>query len=218
MHLEDYIEKLQKEGTLCFAKEDALKTLGIGSVAFKAAANYLVRKKMLASAKSNFFIIVPPKYREWGIIPAEQFIGPLMAHLMLPYYVGLLSAAELHGAGHHRPQEYHIVVEGVKKKMTIRGLEIAFFTGSSIGKLPTQRMAVRTGYIAVSTPEVTALDLVKYYKRVGFLDNVGTVLADLVGKMSSRALLRLVKQGFYNIAVVQRLGCLLSHEDVGGGG
>jgi hypothetical protein len=39
-----------------------------------------------------------------------------MKHMGRPYYVGLLPAAQLHGAAHHRPQEFQVVIP----KRTVR--------------------------------------------------------------------------------------------------
>ena len=44
------------------------------------------------------------------MIPADWFIAELMQFLDLPYYVGVLSAAALHGAAHQQAQEFHVVV------------------------------------------------------------------------------------------------------------
>ena len=216
MYLRNYIEKLQTEGNLFFTKEEALKDLDTNAATFHSAANYLVRKHILAKIKPNFFVIVPAEERKFGVIPAREFIDPLMEHLAIPYYVGLLSAAEIYGASHHRPQELQVVIDRFKKDIRVRDARVAFFRNNDRPALPTRRIAVRTGYVTVSSPEVTALDLVRYYKGVGFLDNVGTVLSDLVEQLSIRALGALVKQGLYPMAIVQRLGFILADKEVGG--
>ena len=44
--------------------------------------------------------VVPPQYASWGAPPPGWYIDDLMRHEGRPYYVGLLKAAELHGATH----------------------------------------------------------------------------------------------------------------------
>ena len=60
----------------------------------------------------------------------------------------------------------------------------------------------------VSTPEATAFDLVRYVEATGHLDNVATVLAELVEKIESRRLVAAAKTGV-ELSVVQRTGYLL---------
>ena len=62
-------------------------------------------KKRLALIKPQFLVIVPIEYKDWGIIPANWFIGALMTMVNCPYYIGSLSAAELYGATHQKSQE-----------------------------------------------------------------------------------------------------------------
>ena len=49
------------------------------------------------------FVVVPGGYCSAGGPPAIWFIEDLMRHLGRRYYVALLSAAALHGAGHQQP-------------------------------------------------------------------------------------------------------------------
>lgn len=59
----------------------------------------------------------------------------------------------------------------------------------------------------MSTPEVTAFDLVGYGKRCGGLDNVATVLSELSEKLDAERLIEAAQ--FSPIAWAQRLGYLL---------
>jgi hypothetical protein len=61
----------------------------------------------------GFHVIVPPEYRSLGCLPPEQFAPALMETLGMPYYAGLLSAAQFHGAAHQRPQVFQVVVESI---------------------------------------------------------------------------------------------------------
>lgn len=59
----------------------------------------------------------------------------------------------------------------------------------------------------VSTPEATVYDLVRYAAAAGHLNNVATVLAELVEKINGKALLKLAPS--YQVSEIQRLGYLL---------
>ncbi len=60
----------------------------------------------------------------------------------------------------------------------------------------------------VSTPEATALDLVRYAASAGHLANAATVLADLVEKIDARRLISAAKRDV-ELSHIQRLGYLL---------
>ena len=62
--------------------------------------------------------------------------------------------------------------------------------------------------LPVSTPAATALDLVRFAARIGGLDAVLTVLAELVEKLTPENVLA-AAQAEYELAQVQRLGWLL---------
>ena len=67
---------------------------------------------------------------------------------------------------------------------------------------------VDTGYINVSSPELTALDLVYYFDKSGGINRVATVLEELSESIDPDKLLDTCKR-FFQITTVQRLGFLL---------
>lgn len=85
---------------------------------------------------------------------------------------------------------------------------------SSPKRAPTVEMKTETGTIRVSTPETTALDLVRYLVAAGHLGNVITVLAELAEKMNGKALAQ-VARAERDVSNAQRLGYLL--DQVGAG-
>jgi predicted transcriptional regulator of viral defense system len=72
---------------------------------------------------------------------------------------------------------------------------------------PVQLMSTETGSVRVSTPEATALDLVRYARVAGYLDHVATVLRDLAEPLDPDRLVEAVR--LEDSATVQRLGYLL---------
>ena len=94
-----------------FTSSELRSALGVSEAAARQALSRLAAKGEIASPARGFYVIVPPEYRRLGCLPADQFIPLLMEHWGARYYVGLLSAAQYHGAAHHRPQEFQVVVE-----------------------------------------------------------------------------------------------------------
>jgi hypothetical protein len=125
-----------------------------------------------------------------------------------PYYVGLLTAAALHGAAHQQPQEFQIVTDTILRPAIAGRARIRFFLKWRISDTPTIEIKTQTGSMRVATPEATALDLVRYVRSSGHLGNVATVLADLAEKINPENLVK-AAQGEIELSVIQRLGFLL---------
>ncbi len=131
-----------------------------------------------------------------------------MAFINAPYYVGLLSAAQYHGAAHHRPQQFQVMANQKRRPITCGHINIVFITKKNAEQTPTQNFNTSQGAIVVSTPEATAIDMVTYPNRCGGIDNVLTVLTDLVKKMDVNKLQKLAS-ATDEVTWIQRLGYLL---------
>ena len=207
--LTSWIESTQSQGLYFFSREEALKALQRSEAAFKQAATRLAKKRRIVRIHGGFFIIIPFEYAATGMLPAEWFIDDLMSYIGQPFYVGLMSAAALHEAAHQQPQQFHVVTNGPLRDIrSKKRLAIIFFSKSEIEKVPLIRVKVQTGHIPVSTPEATALDLIRYAKRIGGLDRVLTVLQEL-GETMEPAKLEKSAKSEGNLACAQRLGFLL---------
>jgi predicted transcriptional regulator of viral defense system len=207
-NLEGWVEARQARGLYFFTREEALIGLGLSSVAFKLAAQRMSRRGRVARIRSGFFAIVPTEYSLTGVIPAEWFVNDFMAYLQRPFYVGILSAAALHGAAHQKPQKYHLVTDRPLREAGHGRLGILFFVKKNLTRTPTVRIKVQTGYVPVSSPEATALDLLRYARRIGGLDNVFTLLHELGERMDAGKLVKAAEADGV-LALAQRLGWLL---------
>lgn len=202
-----YIVDLAAHGKLHFTTEEAASALGTSISAVRAALRRLKAKGEIAAPFRGFYVIVPPEYRRLGSLPAEHFIPQLMQHLSEPYYVALLSAAELHGAAHQRPQTFQVMLKANRHAIECGEVHVQFIArkdmvGTSVIEKKTPR-----GMLRVSSPEATALELVGYADQSGGLDNVATILAELAYAIDAE---RLVSECARSpIAWAQRLGYLL---------
>jgi predicted transcriptional regulator of viral defense system len=169
----------------------------------------LTAKKEAARVRQEFYVIVPPEYRSRGMLPVSFFIADLMTFLGKEYYVGLLSAAAFYGAAHQQPQTFYVMT----KKPTIRNIgsntvAIQFSYKKEWDKADIKERKVETGYVKVSSPELTALDLITYAQKAGGLNRVAAVLDELAEAMDKETLGQTVRR-YGNTASVQRLGYLL---------
>jgi len=85
---------------------------------------------------------------------------------------------------------------------------IRFFTKRHVEDTPQVEVKTPTGTVRVSSPEATALDLVRFSKASGYLDNVATILGELADRLDPQALLAAAERQTH-LPTVQRLGYLL---------
>ena len=212
-HLESFVDDLQATGRYTFRWKEALDVLGVGDRALRASARRLSAKGRLVMPRRGFLVIVPTEYRSAGAPPPAWFIDELMCFHEHPYYVGILSAAALHGAAHHQPQEFQVVTDTMLRPAQAGRSRIRFFSKRSLDKTATAEVKTPTGTLRVSTPEATAFDLLRYIRGAGGLGNVATVLSGLAEKIHPDALVDAARADA-EIPHAQRLGCLLDR--VGG--
>lgn len=209
LNARNYVTSLAARGRYDFASREVQSALGISVAAAKLALSRLAKQEVIASPARGFYVIVPPEYRSLGCLPADQFIPALMKRLGLSYYAGLLSAAQYHGAAHHRPQEFQVLLWKNRRPIECGAVRVAFVARKRLEEVPVQDFNTPRGAIRVSTPEATAVDLVGYQHHVGGLDQVATILSELAEKIDPEKLAEAVKTA--PIPWAQRLGYLLEH-------
>lgn len=203
----EYVDGLQKQGRYHFTTEEISSALSRDGAAVLLPLHRLKRKGRIASPQKGFHVIVPPEYRALGCLPAEQFVPQLMEHVNEPYYVTLLSAAQLHGAAHHRPQRFQVMVKTSRRPILCGRVAVEFHVRGNLEDATVVVMNTPRGHLRVASPETTALDLIGYQRNAGGLDNVGTILADLAEVISGPELIDQART--VPVAWVQRLGFLL---------
>ena len=208
MKLSKYIEQLQANGRHTFMKKEAQKALGATDIAIKYALYRLKTKGEIIDPVRGFYIIIPPEYSKAGCLPPEQFVDDLMHYLKERYYVGLLNAAQLYGAAHQNPQVFQVLTNQKRRNIECGSFKISFITKHDIEQTPTQQFKTPRGYYLVSSPEATAMDLILYSRHGAGINNVLTVLVELVEKIDAEKLLQLASKS-KDAAWIQRLGCLL---------
>ena len=200
-------------GRYTFTHAEAVDGLRRTPLAVSKALRRLVGRGLLVSPRRGFYIIVPGEFDISGAPPAQWFIHDLMGYMEQPYYVGLLTAAAQHGASHQAAQVFQVVTDRPTRPMKTGRIRIEFLMKSDIEGTPSTRVKTPTGYMTMSTPEATALDLVRYYKAAGHLNHVATVLEELAESVDGEELVQAAQAGGYEMVVIQRLGYLL--EQVG---
>lgn len=201
-------DRIQAEGRGSITSAEILEETGASADAVRAATANAVAKGLLFSPAKGLYVPVPPRYRDWRVVPADHFIDAMMSHLGADYYVGFLSAAAHWGASHHAVQEYQVVVSRHVLDRDIQRVRLRFHQTRDLHTREVMRVAGSEAMLTIATVDQCAVDLVASPSWGGGLSNVATVLAELSGLDGAR-LARLARHR--DAPVAQRLGWLLEH-------
>lgn len=209
--LAGYAEELASTGQTHFAREEAMEALGLTHGAFLDAAARLVKRGHLFAPRRGFYVITPTRFLKWGAPPPNWYIDAMMEDAGRPYYVALLKAAELHGAAHQAVMEFQLVTDRQWKPIRAGRSKIVFYFRKDISALDCgiERRKTDTGSMRISSPALTALDLLRYRQASGGLDHAAGVLNELVSEIDPEQLAVLAPA--FERSVVQRLGYILDH-------
>jgi predicted transcriptional regulator of viral defense system len=207
--LQAYLDNLQSKGQYWFLRQETMASLKLTKAAFKLAAYRLASKGKISRVRDDFYIIVPPEYSAMGSLPATWFIDAFMRYLDQQYYVSLLTAAALQGATHQQVTTFQVITNKRTRPITMDRIHIDFFYKKKIQSHFYVSLKTPTGMMNVSTPEMTAFDLLRYSGAVGQINHIATVLCELVEKIKSEKLAQLIIKGDVEVTIAQRLGYLL---------
>lgn len=207
-YLEKYLFEVRSKGRYSVTLSELKESFNISEKALHQNLYRLKVKNQIAQIRRGFYVIVPPEYSHRGILPIYLFADDLMKYLDREYYLSLFSAAALHGAAHQQPMEYQIIT----KKPALRfirneKIKISFFTKSKWEIDDIIEKKTDAGYIKVSSPELTALDLIYYSKNIGGINRLLPILDELAEEIKPSKLFKTSKK-YNQTTTIQRLGFL----------
>jgi predicted transcriptional regulator of viral defense system len=204
-----WVDGLAAQGRSTFTTTDVQTEIGGTDAARKLALNRLVGRQIVFQPHHGFYVVVPAEYREVGAPPPLSYIDALMRFLLLPYYVGLLSAAAFYGAAHQAPQQFQVCTSRPIRRLTRGPAQIMWYVKHAVAASLVQERTTPNGYVLISSPDTTALDLVQYAHHAGHLSHVATVLNELRESLTYHEMLAALGANTAP-ATAQRLGFLLS--------
>ena len=202
-----YLDELVRRGQYYFTLEDISKELSMKQNSVSVSISRLAKKDKVQMIRKGFGIITGLTN---GTLHPSYFIDHMMKFLGARYYVGLLNAASYKGASHQAVMNYTVVADKVIKPIFLKGLKIEFITKNNFDDISEiEKVSGSGGYYYISTPELTAVDLVYFPKKSGHLNNIATVLEDLLDEINLEKLAEICSKKTIPISIVQRLGYLL---------
>lgn len=208
--LQEWVDSKMLRGQYVFTKDDIL-AIGL-PISEQALSNSLLRlgkRGIIISPWQNFYVTVPTEYRLKGIVPPSFYMDRLMKFLNRDYYVSLLTAAAMNGAGHQRAMLFQVTVNGGCIRSGVKnGTRLQFTVRNLMPLNFVHQVKTQNGYMNVSDVELTALDIIAEEKKIGGLSRAAEVLTELAEGMKWDNS-RLPLLDFFTSAVIQRLGYLL---------
>ena len=206
MSITEYIKHLQSFEEYAFSWEEVLENCKSPVSTLRKELNRLAKKNEITNLRKGFYLILPPRYQQMGKLPIQLYIEKLLKYLERDYYLGLYSAAAIHGASHQRIQQEYIIT----KPQVLRDIEkgnnrIRFFISENWSTNNIVEKKSDAGKFKVSSPALTAVDLIYYQTKIGGANRILANLEELFEKITNDDLTKLLAWYPYKSAL-QRLG------------
>jgi predicted transcriptional regulator of viral defense system len=192
-----------------FTWEEAVAQYKGPEEALRVGISRSVQKGEIFNLRQGFYLIFPPRYKPQQYLPLPLYIDKLFEFINRDYYMALYSAASLYGASHQQVMRDYILIPPPPLLNIDKGnFDLRFFTQTHWPPKNILKKKSDAGYFKLSSPALTAADLVHYHKKIGGINRVLTVLTELVEEITHEDLTDLLSWYPYKSSL-QRFGYLL---------
>lgn len=213
MTVADYIKQCLSVEEYSFSLNELQTVLDKSETSIKSELSRLIEKKSIINLRKGFYLIVPPRYSKQGQVPIQLYIEKLFKYLNRNYYLGFYSAAKFHGASHQQTQRDYLMTEKPKlNDIKKQSFDIRFFTTA---KWPIKNLLEKksdAGIFKISSPALTAVDLIHHQTKLGGLNRMLAILEELAEEINQNDIAVLLTW-YPNKSTLQRFGFLL--EEIG---
>ena len=199
------LDDRQAQGRSLVTIDELAEHSGLSLVAVRRQMEHLAHRHVRIQGKPAAYLLVPPEYRSVGAPPVKWWLDAYCRLRNQPYYLGLLSAADMHGSSHRAVQVTQVLTVRPMRQITVGRLRVEFFVKKDLQQTPVMQLPGQRARLAVSSPEATALDLIAYYHAIGGVVRAAEVIAGMKSSMTVRGL-RTALQAESQSAIKQRLG------------
>ncbi|MBN1637417.1 MAG: type IV toxin-antitoxin system AbiEi family antitoxin [Ignavibacteriales bacterium] len=214
MTVAEYINKLLSIEEYAFSISELNQQTTKSEIALKRELSRLVEKKQLINLRKGFYLIIPPRYSNFGILPIELYIDKLFNYLKRDYYIAFYSAAKYHSASHQQIQKEYVItslppVYNINKK----SINVNIFNASNWPKKNIIKRKSDAGYFNISSPVLTLIDLVHFHRRLGGLSRILLIIKELTESLTKNDISDLLSW-YPHKSTIQRTGYLLEEIEV----
>jgi len=211
----DFVDDRLGRGEVAFALAELTQATGLSAVAARNQLLRLGQTVARVAPRQAFFLIVSPEHRVMGAPPPTWWMDAYCRWLGRPYYLALQSAAAEYGASPQAVQEAQVMTDRPRRDLSIGRVRARFFVKQRVARTPVGQLSSAHAPLRISTPEATALDLVRYAARIGGIERAAETLTPLTKLFRRDELARAVREeGEWSTA--QRLGFILERSGYAG--
>ncbi len=203
-----FVDERQGRGQVTFTLAGLTAGTGLTEEAARAQLRRLRGRVTRVAPRHDFFLILSPEQRPMGAPPASWWLDAYFRWLGQPYYLALLSAAAEYGATRQAIQVVQVMTARAHRELRLGRIRVQFFVKTGIEDTPTRALAGGFAPLQVSTPEATALDLLRYAHRIGGVGRAVETIQQLLPAMRPTKLPGALRAKG-ELANAQRLGYVL---------
>jgi hypothetical protein len=203
------LDEKQGSGQLVVSLDRLAAEARISRLAAERQLQRLGSRVALLPGQPRSYLIVPPEHRQRGAPPLTAWLHDYCRIRDISYYVGLLSAAALHGSSAQAAQISQVMTMRPQRRIGLGRLSIDFHVKRALKETPLTALPGLAAPLAVSSPEATALDLIEFNHAVGGMRRAVEVIAGMTPKMTAAGWRRALHEAV-PVSVRQRLGYVLT--------
>jgi len=209
VNAKEFIKHLLSIENYSFSLEEIIEHTDGEGTSLKFELARLIEKKEIVNLRKGFYLIIPPRYSIQGQLPIQLYVDKLFKSLKRNYYLGFYSAAKFHGASHQQTQRDYLMIETPKlNAIEKKAIDIRFFTTA---KWPNKNIIEKrsdAGVFKMSSPALTAVDLIHHQSKLGGLNRMLAILDELSEEINKDDVAELLSW-YPHKSTLQRFGYLL---------
>lgn len=214
MNVSQYIKKIQSFEEYAFSWNEILKNCNAPEPTLRKELVRLSEKNEIRNLRQGFYLIIPPRYQNFGKLPIQLYADKLFKHLNKNYYLGLYSAATAYGASHQKiQQDYIVTIPPALRDIDKGKTKIRFFKTEHWPAKNIIEKKSDAGLYKISSPALTAVDLVHHHTKIGGLNRMLANLEELAQEIGVEDLDQLLSWYPYK-STLQRVGYLMEQMGV----
>jgi predicted transcriptional regulator of viral defense system len=211
---EKFVDECLASGRYGCSVDDAARATGLGERSAKDQLRRLGKRVTRVARWQSFFVIKGESDAAFGGPGYDRWLDDYFAWLGHAYYVGLHSAAAIHGSQPQALQTIQVVTDAPRRDVVLGRQRLRFFVKSRCRFAQVQDAPGAFAPMKVSTLETTLFDLVRYAPRIGGIARVAETIRPLLRLVKSASLKRVLETE-NEVATMQRLGFLFEKMECG---
>lgn len=209
MTVSEYTRQLLSFEEYSFSLEEVTAKSSKDSTAVRRELNRLIEKKEIINLRKGFYLIIPPIYSNSQKLPLQLYSEKLFKYLKRKYYIGLYSAAKIHGASHQQTQRDYLIIETPKLNTILKkNFDIQFHTTGNWPENNIEKKKSDAGIYNIASPALTFVDLIHHHTKLGGLNRMLASLEELTEEITEHDVKTLLDWYDYKSSL-QRTGFLM---------